>query len=413
MRQGTGSIVSMSVVVIACAIGCADPNGTGDAGAGGIDAAVGTDAAVTRDAGRDARAESDAFAARDTGRDARTIADAGRDAFDPIDAAPEVDGGPLLASECLARGFATPPIESGPDYDRFAPTVGSHCLGTNHQDIRDVDRVVFLGDSVTVGTPPTETGDMYRNLLADRLATRFGLERPIITYDLWKTVDVVNGVSLRRDAGPFSSCARWGARTDDLLPEGVGDTEYQMGDCFPMDRRDEATLVIMTMGGNDIAALTKDGFDGTRTIDQLWDDTRAFVERLRLAVQWLREPGRFTAPVYIVFSNNYEFTDGTGDIESCPAADLGGFGGEWADPAALRAMVIWATEQYLSIAVEENADMIFLLEHFCGHGYHNDDPSAGCYRGPGTPRWFDLTCTHPNPDGHAQIADMFMAVVNE
>jgi lysophospholipase L1-like esterase len=251
---------------------------------------------------------------------------------------------------------------------------------------------------------------MYRNVLAESLAARFSLARPAF---LWKQVDVLNGVTLQRDAGPFSSCAKWGARTDDFLPESAADTEFQIGDCFPTDRRDETTLVIMTMGGNDIASLQKNGFDHTRTVAESWDDTRAFVQRMRDAVAWLRDPANFTAPVYVVFGNLYEFTDGTGDVASCPAADIGGFGGVWDDPMALHDMVVWAEEQYLSIAVEYGVDMIFMLEAFCGHGYHSDDPAAPCYRGPGTPRWFDLSCTHPNPEGHSQVASMFMSVVNE
>lgn len=53
------------------------------------------------------------------------------------------------------------------------------------------------------------------------------------------------------------------------------------------------------------------------------------------------------------------------------------------------------------------------LEHFCGHGFHNEDPESECYRGPGVERWFDFTCTHPTPAGHRQIADMVLAVIDE
>jgi hypothetical protein len=57
--------------------------------------------------------------------------------------------------------------------------------------------------------------------------------------------------------------------------------------------------------------------------------------------------------------------------------------------------------------------MIFMLESFCGHGWNNENPDARCYLGPGAPRWFDITCTHPNVEGHQAIADMFLAVVGE
>ena len=76
-------------------------------------------------------------------------------------------------------------------------------------------------------------------------------------------------------------------------------------------------------------------------------------------------------------------------------------------------MVIWANEQFVKMAVDTGSDVIFLLEEFCGHGFNADDPSAVCYRGPGNATWFDLTCIHPNPTGHDEITDMFMAVVNE
>jgi hypothetical protein len=76
-------------------------------------------------------------------------------------------------------------------------------------------------------------------------------------------------------------------------------------------------------------------------------------------------------------------------------------------------MLVWANEQYLRIAVESGTDMIFMAEAFCGHGFNHDDPTSPCYRGPETDRWFDLTCIHPNPTGHTELANMFLSVVDE
>ncbi len=109
----------------------------------------------------------------------------------------------------------------------------------------------------------------------------------------------------------------------------------------------------------------------------------------------------------------YEFTDGTGEIGACPAAGLAGFDAPPPDPDFLAEQVVWIQEQYMRIAVEQGADMLFMLEHFCGHGWNNETPDARCYLGPGVPRWFDITCTHPNTEGHAQIAEMFRAVILE
>jgi lysophospholipase L1-like esterase len=321
-----------------------------------------------------------------------------------VDATPDAaDTGPRTVTSCYASAYtSTPPV--APNYDPLMPTVGSHCLGTDHQDITGVERVVFLGDSVTVGTPPTLSGAFYRTLVADGLASRFGIAAP---NAIWKTANPLDGRSGLRESGAFASCSEWGARTDDLLTPG-----NQITDCFPTATRDQRTLVVMTVGGNDVASITQDGVDGVPVAD-IWDDVRQFVQLMEDAVVWLKAPGRFPNGVYVVFANLFEFTDGTGDVTACPSAELAGFGAAWDDPSILADMVIFAEEEFMRIAVETSSDMIFMLEEFCGRGFNHDDPSAPCYRGPGTPRWFDLTCIHPNPAGHRAIADMFLAVVDE
>ena len=313
----------------------------------------------------------------------------------------EGEGEVPLAQRCF--GDITSPQGQGPQYDPFRPVVGSHCQGTNQQDIRDIERVVFLGDSVTVGTPPTASGDIYRAILADALAERFGLEAP---SSLWKLPNPLSGTSTVKASGDFASCAKWGARTDDLARDNS-----QILDCFPAEERSKHTLVIMTVGGNDVAALTKDGV--TRPVDEMRVVTEEFVDNLRQAVHLLKDRAEFPGGVDVIFANNFEFTDGTGDVSSCPAASTAGFDQPWEDPAALADLVVWATEQYMDIAVSEGADMIFLLESFCGHGYHNDDVDNGCYRPADHERWFDVSCIHPNPTGHRKIADLFLSVVDE
>jgi len=312
-------------------------------------------------------------------------------------------GGPLTVAQCYDGVFVNG-AGVGPNYDQFNPIIGSHCLGTNHQDITGVERVVYLGDSVTVGTPPTPIGGDYRSQLADKLAQKFGIAAPNL---LWKTVDLVNGKTLVEESGAFASCSKWGARTDDFLMGGA-----QIADCFGMDKLGKKTLVVMTMGGNDIASLTKDASNGVPQAD-LWNKAQTFVQYMRDAMAWFYTPGRFPKGVYVVFANNYEFTDGTANVQTCDVSGLAGFDKPVPSPEQLKAIVVWINEQYMQIATEFHTDMIFLLEEFCGHGFENDNPQAPCYRGPGTPRWFDLTCIHPNPDGHDHLPDIFMAVVNE
>ena len=304
--------------------------------------------------------------------------------------------------ECFAGLRST--TGAGPDYTPYSPTMGTHCAGTDHQAIEGIERVVFLGDSVTVGTPPNSSNETYRGLLADRLAERFDLEAP---GALWRSWNALSGTALVTHSGDFWSCAEWGARTDDLLEDNS-----QILDCFPELERTKKTLVVMTMGGNDIAAFTKDGADGM-PVDQVSANVAAIVQKLRDAIAFLKDPAVFPGGVDVVFTNNFEFTDATGDVASCPAAGAAGFDRPWQDPRALADLVVWMMEQYLAIAVETDSDLVFVLESFCGHGFHHDDPTNGCYRGADAERWFDLTCIHPNPTGHAQLADMFLAVVDE
>ena len=308
------------------------------------------------------------------------------------------------ALDCLVAPF----INKGAlaiDYEQFNPVIGSHCKGTNHQDIIDIERVVFLGDSVTVGTPPTQGKDFYRSQLADVLVDRFGLTPP---DNLWKQVNPIDGVALVKDSGDFSSCSKWGARTDDFIKDSD-----QVLDCFPEDLRDKRTLVVVTMGGNDLAAVAKDGANG-KPLDQVTADAEAFIQLMREAVHWfIDDPDKFPNGVFVVFANIYEFTDGTGDLMSCPAAGLGGFDKPWQDPEQLKQLVLWIDEQYMDIAVETQTDMIFLLENFCGHGFKAGDPTGPCYRGPNNKTLFDLTCIHPTPGGHDLITDLFTAVIDE
>ena len=131
-------------------------------------------------------------------------------------------------------------------------------------------------------------------------------------------------------------------------------------------------------------------------------------------MQWfVDDPDKFPNGVFVVFANIYEFTDGTGDLMSCPAAGLGGFDKPWQNPEDLKELVLWINEQYMSVAVETQTDMIFLLESFCGHGFKAGDPTSPCYRGPGQKTLFDLTCIHPTPGGHDLVTELFTAVIDE
>jgi lysophospholipase L1-like esterase len=290
----------------------------------------------------------------------------------------------------------------GPNYNEFDVELGSHCRGTNQQDITDIERVVFVGDSVTVGTPPTGAGAFYRSIVADELAALFGLQPPEF---LWKQYDPFGGTSVLRESGDFASCAVWGARNDDLLP--------QLEQCFAPDDFQLRTLVVTTMGGNDGAALARDYLDGV-PLATILEDLEMVVAQHEMAIDWLvGDPNKFPAGVFVVNANVYEFTDFTLDFLSCPAAGTAGFDSNPENPAILLGSLNHINEEYMRIAEENGTDVVFMFEGFCGHGYHSGDPASPCYRGPGNENWFDLTCIHPTATGHGELAQMFMDVITE
>ncbi len=360
-------VVSALVVVILLAAGCEDDT-----------SGQSTDAAADLGGGGDLSGELGANP------------DGGGDGGGAADSAPDGGAGDGAASDgakaqvklrdiCFkhVKVVAGKPV---PEYDQFKPTYGSHCHGTNHQAIKGVQKVVFLGDSITAGTPPTPFSQYYRARLTAALTKKFG------------KLEVKN-------------CSKYGARTDDLLLK----PHQQIITCFPKLPEPKTTLVVMTMGGNDAHAWAKAAAEG-KTITEVLKMVDKAVLYMRDAISWFRkDPKRFPKGVFVIFANMYEYTDGTGDLLSCPLAILAGLKGKWPEG---RKAYIKANEQFMKIAVDTKTDIAFMLENFCGHGFKAKDPKNDCYQ-PKSETWFDLTCIHPNPKGHEQISKMFMNIVNE
>jgi len=274
----------------------------------------------------------------------------------------------------------TPLGSERPNYNPLKPKLPKHCMGTDHQDIKGIEKVVYLGDSITVGTPPTLPEQFYRNLLTKKLEEKFG------------KLEVKN-------------CSKWGAETEDLLVK----SKQQIFECFPDKVEKKKTLVIMTMGGNDMQAIAKKGMKGEK-LEKSLERARLSVKQLKDALVWLKDPKRFPNGSYVVFGNVYEFTDGMGDTSVCGLASSVGLSGSW--PAA-RKVYKEMNEGYMKAAIETKTDMVFMLEHFCGHGFNHDNPKNECYLGKKAEFWFDFTCIHPNPKGHAALSDMFMYVIEQ
>jgi lysophospholipase L1-like esterase len=386
----------------------------------GSDAAsdLGAEAEAATDAGADGTADATADATADGTADAETAPDSqpeiggdpDADAVSGPDAVvgPDAVSGPdaVTALSCFAGQLGKLP-GMPVDYDSYGPTIGAHCKGTNHQEIQGVERVVFAGDSITVGTPPQGFETWYRNVMAAGLVARFGLTAPDW---LWQNVDLINGVALAQSSGDFWSCAKWGARTDDLERK----PHEQLVACNPKGVREKTTLVIITAGGNDIFAWAQDLVKGV-PLEDLWAAAEKAAADLESAIHWLvDDPTRFPNGVYVIFANPYEFTDpdSGNDLAKCPGANLISMDTALID-AQFNEITTWFMGEYMRVAVETGTDLAFMGEQTCGHGHMKDDPKGRCYRGPGTELWMDITCLHPSAAGHAGIADLFLSIIDE
>lgn len=374
--------IALALVLASCGD---DPTSEPEADAPSVDASdttdvatdTGTDISDTPDEG-DVQDDVDVDVEADVDAEPSDATDT-VDAIDAVDADVDVEPppDPLTASWCYRNQMGE---ELGPDYDQFTPIIGTHCRGTDHQDITGIEKVVFVGDSITTGTPPTLPEEYYRSLMEQSLRDRFGEELEVANY------------------------SAFGRRVDDLLQP----PHQMLIEAFP-DVEPKTTLLIFTIGGNDVFAWAEDAAEG-KPIEEIEGDVDAAIQLLSDAMDYLDDDERFPNGLYVAFSNVYEYTDGTGDTASCALAEGMGLGEEW---SAGRPLVVRFNEAFMAEAVEHQFDLVFMLEHFCGHGFRNDDETGQCYRGPEAERWLDFTCIHPTPAGHGQIHDLFMAVVDE
>ena len=217
----------------------------------------------------------------------------------------------ITAASCFSD-IASPDVEA-PDYDQFEGlVVGSHCKGSNHQDIQGVEKIVVIGDSITQGSPndihPTciDTAHFYRNLLAEWLAGEFGVDQGnLFDWGSWKTYNCAyNGTAALTHSGDFSNCSKWGAKTDDLIEGG-----NQLPDClddFPDFGSEKTTLFFFTIGGNDVGSINQAGFEASPEevaagYPEAWALAQSTIVYLEEAVAWLKDPANFPNGSYVVF----------------------------------------------------------------------------------------------------------------
>jgi hypothetical protein len=254
-----------------------------------------------------------------------------------------------------------------------------------------VTRLVVLGDSLSRGKV-AGAGKGYHDHVFRQLEDRYGNG----------TIELIEAARGQTVTGTLV----------ELLLDGTPGTTNPLEDSiaggFPADGH---TIVVMTVGGDDVNFSQEEGASNAELKGRLLDDAR---KKLSEIVAWLRGtiPGRselrFPDGVSIYIMNVYDPTDGLYMAPSSSPCrnnyteympELEGVILAWHDGYVDEAMKLSAQGVGFSV--------IDALGHFRGHGHNFDNAAGPFYRAADPSGWFPTNCTHVANEGHKQLASLF------
>ncbi|MDP6932875.1 MAG: SGNH/GDSL hydrolase family protein, partial [Myxococcota bacterium] len=225
-------------------------------------------------------------------------------------------------------------------------------------------RIVFLGDSITAGLG---VADSYDELMVEN------------DDEDWPDHDELDLEHTYPELGEVVDESIGGATTSSLISQQLPNLEDTLGYPAPGE-----TLVVMTIGGNDIVELLFGQADIGAGIDEV-------LENLAEIIGHFQDPDHFPDGTYIYLSNVYEPTDQVGQAEECFwGYDLSSFQDDFID----------ANDGIRALAEELGVGMVDMYGHFQGHGYNAEDDSIDVYHQDDPTTWFQSDCIHPNARGH-------------
>ncbi len=280
----------------------------------------------------------------------------------------------LALAACTPDDPGTPPTgETGtvpldPDVATWVP---------DHFPPTEAARVVFLGDSITAGYGIDQDKNTYTSLLERNNGGKYP------DYD---------GQDLKARFGRLEvlHVARNGATTETLIAQQLPNVDAAWGAGLP-----GPTLVVITIGGNDLTEALFTGGDVNQAADTI-------VSNLEQIVDFFHDPARFPDGAYVYVTNVYEPTDGTGQVDEC-------FFG--LDLTSVIPTFERLAADSLALARDQGWAWVDLRGHFLGHGFRYDQ------QGPWTDEedptlWFQEDCIHPNVRGHHELRRLFLAAID-
>jgi lysophospholipase L1-like esterase len=249
----------------------------------------------------------------------------------------------------------------------------------------DPARVIFLGDSITAGAGASSDSLAYPALTVendDGEWSGWG------DHDLRSVFD--NGFEV-------VDVSRGGATTDTLRSQQLPALTDELGDTVAGE-----TIVIMTVGGNDMQAALLPILNAQDQDAVANEAIGEVADNMAAVMDYFADTDRFSDGVFVYFANVYEPTDAVGQSNSC-------FFG--IDFSTILRYFDQANDTMRSLAEESGAGMVDLRGHFLGHGVYASDDSIDAYDEADATEWFANDCIHPNDRGHHEIRRLFVTAV--
>jgi len=243
-------------------------------------------------------------------------------------------------------------------------------------------RVVFLGDSITAGVGASQGSLAYPALLE---------ENDDGTWDGWGDHDLRSVYGADFDV---VDVAQGGAVTDDLVDRQLPALSAQLGDSVSGQ-----TVVIMTIGGNDMQAAILPLLQANDQDAEADRIIGGVADNMHETLDYFDDSERFPDGTFVYFANVYEPSDAVGQSDRC-------FFG--IDYSTIMRYFVQANGTMRDIAEERGAAMVDMRGHFLGHGMYNEDEDNDAYDDDDPSRWFESDCQHPNDRGHHEIRRLFV-----
>ncbi len=278
-----------------------------------------------------------------------------------------------LTLACSNPGARSTSADTGAEAPALDPDVRSYVPPSWRAS--DPVRLVYLGDSITAGAGASEGSLAYAALLVEDTSSQWSDYADLDLQTRYGPLEVID-------------VSRGGATTSSLLTQQLPALDDLVGGSAPGE-----TLVVMTVGGNDV----RYALNPLESAEAILDKVVRNIEEAVLDVQ-----RRFPDGAYIYLTNVYEPTDGVGQWGGC----------FWGMDFSDRLPVLYAGEEDLYAMGERlGVAVIDLRGHFMGHGFHHRDTALEAHHPDDPTLWFAGDCIHPNDRGHHEIRRLMHAAI--